>query len=771
MVARRLSQCLNPTLPAGVHQKALEVYTYIFSLIGKAGLGRDLPYYLPGLSPVLAFASLSVKPHLLSLFDTFIVALDPVALRPALKAILLALLPGLEEESSDEFEQTLVILQRLKEAVAHGEHDGRSLQDASGHHFFWQSLFLAAITSPSRRQGALAYLQRHLPRLGKSAESRHRPNGQDGERTREFSGEVEAITSPEPGLLIRCFIAGLGDENVLTQRGFLDMLVTHLPLRSEALHRKVSPRDLIKLTSAAVSVVLRREMSLNRRLWTWFLGSKDQSADEASGPASPDDAQGHIETHGRRTEYFRQYGHTLLVEGLLQMFESDLATVAEKARPFRVALALMDRWEIGSLVIPHIFLPALKSIWSYQRVARTPEDFTEVLRSGKGFFDGVESGLIWDEISIKLLCATSMQSPDQEPFRESLDLIAFVIAHFELQEEEMLVRHIPFLALALLLKGTQHQEKERERTVAKRVLVLTGQLIDLIPGRALDIRTTEEPTRDIDYSALEAENHDFLVKMEEHYIERRGKTQSAATAIDSDTLGRLYLANILQAVRQQLRLNRLGPLFYPTISILDKICRKLPQSHLHDVTGLLSDAVEASGHITGVRLEDVTHFVSLLETIRVVLPSIQNDSRLRLILPNMVTALWPYLSPGRPKSNIEAVRCVWKVHSLSADKSLVESCVTSLMLRGLNRSDVSLDIEGARRFGILWSNSNAANASKRGAKVDRPRDEQILGRPLLLLLDSLEDTRTDLFVFTSGWLQSSMNVEVYDPSPMQSFPG
>ena len=33
-VALRLSQCLTPTLPSGVHQKALEVYGYIFSVIG-----------------------------------------------------------------------------------------------------------------------------------------------------------------------------------------------------------------------------------------------------------------------------------------------------------------------------------------------------------------------------------------------------------------------------------------------------------------------------------------------------------------------------------------------------------------------------------------------------------------------------------------------------------------------------------------------------------------------------------------------------------------
>lgn len=33
IVAKRLAQCLNPSLPSGVHQKALEVYEYVFSLV------------------------------------------------------------------------------------------------------------------------------------------------------------------------------------------------------------------------------------------------------------------------------------------------------------------------------------------------------------------------------------------------------------------------------------------------------------------------------------------------------------------------------------------------------------------------------------------------------------------------------------------------------------------------------------------------------------------------------------------------------------------
>lgn len=33
-VAKRLSQCLNPALPTGVHQRALDLYTHILTTIG-----------------------------------------------------------------------------------------------------------------------------------------------------------------------------------------------------------------------------------------------------------------------------------------------------------------------------------------------------------------------------------------------------------------------------------------------------------------------------------------------------------------------------------------------------------------------------------------------------------------------------------------------------------------------------------------------------------------------------------------------------------------
>jgi hypothetical protein len=34
IVSKRLAQCLNPALPTGVHQRALDVYTHILAVLG-----------------------------------------------------------------------------------------------------------------------------------------------------------------------------------------------------------------------------------------------------------------------------------------------------------------------------------------------------------------------------------------------------------------------------------------------------------------------------------------------------------------------------------------------------------------------------------------------------------------------------------------------------------------------------------------------------------------------------------------------------------------
>lgn len=738
-VAKRLAQCLDPMLPSGVHQKTLEVYAYVFAVLDSDGLSKDLPLYLPGLSPTLSFASLSVKPALLSLFETFIVHVDPAMLRSALKAILLSLLPGLEEETSEEFERTLALLKKFRKAVGKGLNIDVSQTNVTGDQYFWQSLFLASITGSSRRQGALAYMTRELPRLGRPSAPPGKPESLNRREielsNRQSTSEIEAVTSPEPGLLIRCFAAGLQDEQLLIQRGFLDLLVTHLPLQSAVIHQKVVPGDLELLVAAASAVVGRREMSLNRRLWTWFLGP-EPSAGAGGSPSSPSTPEPEVKTRPEmsQTDYFELYGMTTLVSAILKMFAKDGVVPSEMARPYRICLSLMDRWEVGSLVIPHVFLPALESVWQYQGTAPSKEAFGEVLRSANVFFDGIESSLIWAELMKLLIESLEIGQPNR------LDLTLFIVTNFNIKEEEMLTLHMPLAMLALLIRLRQLtlddsgiiRPPQGKHTLLNSAFKVATQLLDLIPQRVLTVGSSE-PSLTTSGDRLE------LGSIQAFYRELQAGTEDVTPLVGIRDITSALRHNasqvIIQALKNSPECLEAGLLF------LEKLIQKAPGLDRKDYEALISGLLQASiscsvnkgGFVTFptlaalVSTAEVAHKAS-----RDSGSSWNSDHRVRQILPGLLTQLWAYTSPSRPKHNVEAVRGLWRIHSISPDSQLVEGSIATLMLE----SDCGRVAQYVHIEGTLPSNFHHSLGCSKCSKCEDGDLSHLLSHDKILLISS-----------------------------------
>lgn len=90
------------------------------------------------------------------------------------------------------------------------------------------------------------------------------------------AADITAIVGRDIGLMIRAFAAALEDDNLLVRRSALDMLLQTMRIDSAAIKR-AKPEDAAILMKAAVGVVLRRDLSLNRRLYTWLLGPDEKS--------------------------------------------------------------------------------------------------------------------------------------------------------------------------------------------------------------------------------------------------------------------------------------------------------------------------------------------------------------------------------------------------------------------------------------------------------------------------------------------------------------
>ena len=727
-------------------------------------------------------------------------------LRSALKAITLALLPGLEEETSEEFERTISLLNKFRSVIGQGLESHAGHSSVFGDQYYWQSLFLASITSPTRRQGALAYMVRELPLLGNvtrpDSEFGH---GQEMETKgigRKLPPEIEAVTTPEPGLLIRCFAAGLHDEQILIQRGFLDLLVTHLPLHSAVLRLKVVSRDLELLVAAAAAVVVRREMSLNRRLWTWFLGPEAPSGPDDSTPSSPESSPTISPAKNNnlqlsQTEYFERYGLIPLVSSVLKMVMDDSLKPPDKARPFRICLSLMDRWEIGGLVVPRIFLPAMESVWRYQGSAPSKEALEEVLRSANAFFDAIESSLIWAELTKIVIDA--LRTRDSRPEeadslspKDRLDLVLFVIRNFNVREEEVLAIHIPMVTLALITslhRCLEAPSNSTENSLSPAIDIafdVAIHLFDIIPAKVLR-KGQEQGSKPCGNRQTQGTRPQLLQEIQRFYYDLQKGSENAIPPLNNPDIRDLLLQNATQIVTHGLGTPIQAVYLDKEVAFLDKLLRKAQISCLEDdeeakngvlvpiMSSLLtaSEAGASSNGIEDLPFPTLAVMVSALEMMSNAIPTNtwHSNHRVRRILPNLLTGLWSYISPARPGHSVEAVRCLWRVHSVSPDTRLVEGSIATLMLHDKkgHRSH-NIQIEGARGFTTLWAHSGSAIKTPADSRLNSGRSLQqsgvknkepiVLAQPLLLLLDSLFDPKTELFMFTVSWLQSLTSIQL-----------
>ncbi|ODA77359.1 hypothetical protein RJ55_06987 [Drechmeria coniospora] len=779
LVAKRLSQCLNPMLPSGVHQKALETYNYVFETIGKDGLSRDLPLYLPGLAPTLSFASLSVRSPFLDLLETYFIDLDPRSLRPAMKSIILALLPGLEDETSEDFERTLALVSRFKEAVRPPHADNITEEHSSGDDFFWQCFFLASITSQTRRSGALAYLVRHLPALGPASSmgpyATQAPNG-----TEKRSRISTVVTSPEPGLLVRCFASGLADEQLLIQRGFLDLLVSHLPLNSSVLQSCVKPADLEILLKAAVGVVTRRDMSLNRRLWAWLLGpgpaggDGDNAADVAVTP--PEQQQGYFSS---RTSYFEEFGLQPLTKALLDMIQGSIQAVAtERARPYKVCLSLMDRWEIGSLIVPEIFLPVVKSVRQFQKQVSEKPEFTEVLRSASVFFDGIESGLIYSELVGLLAQATG---PGNLGIKERLDkvsLVNFIISNFNVREEEMITIHAPLTclaALAMLEDSKSRRAKDRpvdnqEMQLSEAVLSVVASLLELVPERAFPNPSPKSGTNEDAHTSRSS--LEVLQQIKAFYFHEHGNLDGSPPPFNAIKSGELLLQkgvrSMCDATDELELLDHRGI----RVRILILILLKTPRTYSFDVDQLLSHLNK--GLVKHAHLP-FSYFSSTVQ-LATQLHSIERISTLQLsaLVKPLVYHAWSYLSASDPKFHVETTRCLWQLQTaLSMSCRDIEAILSRILVDIQSKSQsFACSAEAGRTFGVLWTHTlQDTTPDRRGSKT--PMLEARIGhrlagmdffqvmltQPVFLLLDALADEKTQLYMVVKSWLNNVVGID------------
>ncbi|XP_023485887.1 protein DOP1B isoform X2 [Equus caballus] len=338
VISKRLAQCLHPALPSGVHLKALETYEIVFKIVGTKWLAKDLFLYSCGLFPLLANAAMSVRPVLLGLYEKYFLPLQKLLL-PSLQAFIVGLLPGLEE-GSEIYDRTDALLLRLSLVV--------------GKEVFYSALWGSVLVSPSIRLPASLFVVGHISRDSPGREQKY-------------------MLGTDYQLTVKSLCASLLDSNVLVQRNNLEIVLFFFPFYTclDSSERAIPlPRsDIVHILSAATQTLLRRDMSLNRRLYAWLLGS------DIKGNTVVPESEISNSYEDPSLYFFEKYSKDLLVEGLAEILHQKFSDGDADDRhhaylkPFRILVSLLDKPEIGPPVVGNLFLEVIRAFYSYCRDA------------------------------------------------------------------------------------------------------------------------------------------------------------------------------------------------------------------------------------------------------------------------------------------------------------------------------------------------------------------------------------------------------------------
>ncbi|KAF8963955.1 Dopey, N-terminal-domain-containing protein [Flammula alnicola] len=678
IVAKRLAQCLNPALPTGVHQRALEVYVHILAVLGVEGLKRDLSFWSSGLFPFFEYAATSVKPTLLNIYDTHYLPLQ-TGLRPIMKSFILALLPGLEEETGEFFEKVLSLLDRVSGAVSVS--------------FFFQNIWLIMLTTPSARGTSLNFLARRLPRLNADE-------------------DFTEVVGKDIGLMIH--------ENLLVRRAALDIL--------HAI-RKAHNDDRSILMRAATGVVLRRDLSLNRRLYTWLLG--------------PDENSDH------QIAYLKENALTLLSSTLKNEMISPSGEYAE-SRPFKIFISLLDKWEIGAILTESLVYDAFKAIMNL--VKNPTESGEDLTMTASTLYEAVEPQILWQH----LLTAVFNEIMGDGTQIEAIQLVNFIIQTFS-HDEEVQTIHLPiiFTAIVDLINSQIQSDPTRAslQSVGTTLLLLEDMLLH-IPHSSL----MQWPETTLQLESGHQRPFDFactFFKITDKTLPTTTTSQVLTSTVPFvscfHSLVSLSISYADRLFNEPQNGFVLRESFCRLLTLIDRLVARLtaPINISWDPTQCLDILLATLEHQTATftTVDRLITLVTAFHRNQYLEPKFIIDGRSTMY--KMVSKLLHYLHPDFTAYHVRAVNLIWTLQGSTA-----QSHVESILAQSMTSPESRNVSEAYEAFGVLWRLTEDNLFPGFYFKI-----------PMMIVLDTLKSDKPNLRRVGETWMRCSLKsyIRVLDP--------
>ncbi|XP_059506163.1 protein dopey-2 isoform X2 [Stegostoma tigrinum] len=411
-----------------------------------------------------------------------------------------------------------------------------------GQEVFYGAVWGSVIVSPSIRLPASLFVVNHINRSA-------------------FRREQKYMFGTDPRLAVKALCASVQDSNVLVQRNTLEILFYFFPLCScldpNNCVVRMTREDMVLVLSAALHTVLRRDMSLNRRLYAWLLGTDIKGGHmtaDADFSSSPEDCA---------KTYFEKHSKDLLVRALIRTLQQVNPEPDQEhgpqahQKPFRILISLLDKPELGPQVIGDLLLEVIRAFYSICKemldsdiqsnqnesllISKMKENknASEVIKTVNVLISSLSTDYLWDYLT-RLFedCVRNRSRPvnhmvDDSPsspatVQELCCLLVFLLEVIPLElYSEIQTQYLPQMLCHIVQCSMEHMESLSLQELTKCLKMCYKVLSRIqLPAAFMEVEAQSEQETELDHrrpaeSPLREEASETVVSDAEHSPEDR----------------------------------------------------------------------------------------------------------------------------------------------------------------------------------------------------------------------------------------------------------
>ena len=363
-LAKRLAQCLNPNLPAGVHETCLDVYSMLYDNIKKNNnniLGEDLGLYSSGLFPFFAYASIQNK---IKFFNEIIkkhyLTLEEKEFNLCLPGMIASILPALDEQNETMQKNLKEIFKESRNKVGESKFFG----------YLWDIIF----RNNKLRLPCIKYINEIIPIY------------KEIENDDEAIEEIKKNHYPNYSILVLNSLKVLiEDSELIPQRIAMDFIISHFPINNKIFNED----EKINLLISGLKLLIKNDYSTTRRLLIWLMG-----------PGQEDD----LEVEDLNVKYMIQ----LLIKSLNKIFDFSNKNILKYQDDLINGIKITDQLfkqqvRLVDYILEPISINIINAIENYwEKSNQSPKD--EIILKIKNFYsyDPGYLDCLWSSLGKKL---------------------------------------------------------------------------------------------------------------------------------------------------------------------------------------------------------------------------------------------------------------------------------------------------------------------------------------------------------------------------------